>query len=272
MMARRRKSSAMQVSLFPFLSILACVIGTLTLMITALALGQMDEDEIRRIEAYYEQQVQRVARQEELTEQIAADREALARVEAGLAGAEAMGERVAKLTAQLRSIEARRKEALADQTEAVRLQASAEQMKRRIDDLTRDLDRVRKEIAELQSELAKRKRPPPEAVVTIQPGGSGQGLDPSFVECRRREAVIHSGKTPKRIPGGDLKTDPALGALLGSVAGSRNGVVVFLVRSDGLDTYRQARDLARYARARNGKLPVIGQGRIDLSVFGDRKH
>ena len=35
-MARRRKKS-ITVSLFPFMSILACVIGTLTLMLTAMA-------------------------------------------------------------------------------------------------------------------------------------------------------------------------------------------------------------------------------------------
>ena len=45
-MGRRRKSDAESVSLFPFLSILACVIGVLTLMITALALGQMDTEEV----------------------------------------------------------------------------------------------------------------------------------------------------------------------------------------------------------------------------------
>ena len=42
-MARRRKKS-ITVSLFPFMSILACVIGTLTLMLTAMALGQMDNE------------------------------------------------------------------------------------------------------------------------------------------------------------------------------------------------------------------------------------
>ena len=38
-MSRRQRQSGQSVSLFPFLSILACVIGTLTLMITALAQG-----------------------------------------------------------------------------------------------------------------------------------------------------------------------------------------------------------------------------------------
>ena len=50
-MARRRKKS-ITVSLFPFMSILACVIGTLTLMLTAMALGQMDNEVVYSAERY----------------------------------------------------------------------------------------------------------------------------------------------------------------------------------------------------------------------------
>ncbi len=52
-MSKRRKSDASQsVSLFPFLSVLACVIGTLTLMIAALALGQMDNPAVVSAEQF----------------------------------------------------------------------------------------------------------------------------------------------------------------------------------------------------------------------------
>ena len=43
-MGRRKKRGDPSVTLFPFLSVLACVIGVLTLMITALAIGQMQEN------------------------------------------------------------------------------------------------------------------------------------------------------------------------------------------------------------------------------------
>ena len=48
----RRPAEEDGVSLFPFLSVLACVIGTLTLMIMALALGQMDTEEVASAEDY----------------------------------------------------------------------------------------------------------------------------------------------------------------------------------------------------------------------------
>ena len=40
-MARRRRSEEVSISLFPFLSILACVIGVLTLVIMSLSLSQI---------------------------------------------------------------------------------------------------------------------------------------------------------------------------------------------------------------------------------------
>ncbi|MFG0334632.1 MAG: hypothetical protein ACF8TS_14850, partial [Maioricimonas sp. JB049] len=54
-MARRRSDDGEAVSLFPFLSILACLIGVLTLMITALALGQMDREQTDDVVSRYEQ-------------------------------------------------------------------------------------------------------------------------------------------------------------------------------------------------------------------------
>ena len=52
-MARRPRENDDDVSLFPFLSIIACVIGVLTMMISTLALAQMGTDEdVALIEAH----------------------------------------------------------------------------------------------------------------------------------------------------------------------------------------------------------------------------
>ena len=45
-MARPRKRRRPQVSLFPFLSVLACVIGALTLLIAATAVGRVASDAV----------------------------------------------------------------------------------------------------------------------------------------------------------------------------------------------------------------------------------
>lgn len=44
-MKRRQKNRILTVSLLPFLCVLACLLGVLTLMITGVSLGQMEEDQ-----------------------------------------------------------------------------------------------------------------------------------------------------------------------------------------------------------------------------------
>ena len=90
-MPRRRRRAQRSVSLFPFLSILACVIGTLTLMITALALGQMDNETVASAEKF------ELAKR--LLEQILQEIE---RFEQELAKAESTADDTQKILADLR--------------------------------------------------------------------------------------------------------------------------------------------------------------------------
>ncbi|MFW6059475.1 MAG: hypothetical protein ACODAQ_04805, partial [Phycisphaeraceae bacterium] len=46
----RRKKNTLEIEMFPFLSVLVCVIGVLTLMIAAIAMAQMDSDAVEAIE------------------------------------------------------------------------------------------------------------------------------------------------------------------------------------------------------------------------------
>ena len=75
-MGRRQESGDNDVSLFPFLSILACIIGVLTLMISTLALSQMDTEAVVAAEAYEKLEEDLVASETEindLTKQIQAE-------------------------------------------------------------------------------------------------------------------------------------------------------------------------------------------------------
>ena len=101
----------------------------------------------------------------------------------------------------------------------------------------------------------------------IQPGGSGVDLKPTFVECAASGIVVYEGETPRRVLRADLGSDEGFLALLDRVAADSKATVIFLVHDDALSTYYAARSLARSHFARNGKLPVIGHGKIDLSMF-----
>jgi hypothetical protein len=264
-MARRRRAK-LTVSLFPFLSVLACVIGTLTLMITALALGQMDNDTVASAEKF-----------EKLARQLAEDRDLIERLKQELVRIENEAsdtlKRLADARIEIERLRAEKELALrqADQEPpkpdvAVPV-VDAERHRKRMDQLQAELSERKKLIEKLLAELKERKKPPEEARVTIQPSGSGVDLAPTFVECTDSGIVIHEGSPPRQVRTQDLPGDAGFLALLDRVADQPKATVIFLVRDNGLSTYAVASSVARSRYARNGKLPVIGHGKIDLSLF-----
>ena len=266
-MARRRRSSTENsVSLFPFLSILACVIGTLTLMITALALGQMDNPALASLDQLDSAQRRSKADAqaiEELERQLAEARE-----DSGLSEQELAAKR-----AELEQLRTEQAELMAERTKRLAeplpppVKVDEETLQEQVDELKEQLANQSETQQKLQDELAKRTDPPDEAVVSVRPTGSGSNLQPTFVECTTDSIVMHEGETPHRVRRGKLGADAKFVALLKRVAEADDQTVVFLVRDDAISTYTLAKRVAASHYARNGKIPVIGQGRIDLSLF-----
>jgi hypothetical protein len=260
-MARRARGGAPEISLFPFLSILACVIGTLTLMIAALALGQMDSPAFETIEQY--QNAQRdlaedtvaVARLDEEIDQAQND---LGKNNSNVAALRNERDRLKTEVARMRGLPA---PALAIP------KAESEPRKDRIDELQADIKLLNARIEKLLDDLNRLDAPPKEAIVRIRPGGSGTNLKPNFIECAASRIIIHRGDATHPVRRADLNKDAVFLELLERVAESEDDTVVFLVRDDAIGTYFAARNVARSKYARNGKLPVVGHGKIDLSLF-----
>ena len=129
------------------------------------------------------------------------------------------------------------------------------------------LKEVKEQIKNLELQISKRKEPPEAAEVQILPGGSGVDLKPTFIECDDRSLVIYQGNEPHRVLRGNIKTDEQFDKLLAEVATAENRTVIFLVRENGISIYNLAREEALNAGARNGKLPVIGFGKLNLEHF-----
>ncbi|MGI6417523.1 MAG: hypothetical protein ACOX1P_17845 [Thermoguttaceae bacterium] len=262
-MARRRKKS-ITVSLFPFMSILACVIGTLTLMLTAMALGQMDNEVVYSAERYKKVEDQINQEQQlirKLEEQL---KEASAGVDEELMKANLRREELERQIAALQDA----REAPAEMPDIPPV--DEEKHKKRMEAIQMELAQLNEEIAKLQPKVAEL-GDAEESKVIIQPSGSGTDLEPTFVECTAAGLVFLEEKPPRRLRKADMAADEAFVALLDRIARQSKGIVIFLVREDALDTYFAAHDIARTHYARAGKLPVIGQGRIDLSVFNQLK-
>lgn len=268
-MARRSRGEEDDVSLFPFLSILACVIGTLTLMISGLALGQMDNDTVASAEEFQrvsdelaatQQQIADVQQQIDSEKQNAAD--TVTERQRELADARV---KLAKLSEDLDA----QKENSRQSMQVIAIPNVDRQILQTIEQLKAEIAQHQQRIAQLKAEVAERKLPPRESQVKVMPGGSGVGFQPLFVECAAGSIVLHNKPNPLRVPAGQIRSNKPFADLLQEVAADENKSVIFLIRTDGLASYRAAQAMANSRDVRNGKLPVLGKGRLDLAYFAN---
>jgi hypothetical protein len=265
----RRKASGDIMSLFPFMSILVCLIGSLTLMITLLMATQANSDQSEETLARYHKYT-------ELEADIAFAQSELASVEELIQDARHLQDQTQKALDEVAAIEKQQHNQLARvdaSSDYAKMLAESNELRKRIADLEQDPEQLQQEIAKVEAEVARRKAGPEEAVVQIRPGGSGIDIEPTFVECTATGLVVHGAGEPVRIRAADIaQPGGEFFKLLEQVAGTPKGEIVFLVRPDGVGTYNTARGAARTlytanGYAKNGKLPVPSQGNIDLNIF-----
>ena len=270
-MPRRPSDSDDSISLFPFMSILVCLIGSLTLMITALMAGQASQDQseevIERHEAYTRIQADMAEDQAEL--------DALQELIADALDLQKDLQLAREEVAELEKDHADGLERMDVASNYAKMLAESNRLRTRISEIENEPAKLQKQIAELQAEIERMNAGPEEAVVQVRPGGSGVDIEPTFVECTANGLVVHEGEEPQQILSGDLDSEEGeFRKLLARVAAGAKAEIVFLVRPDGVGTYNRARAAARShytadGYAKNGKLPVPSQGHIDLSVFGE---
>lgn len=265
----RRQSSSTGVSLFPFLSILACLIGILTMMIKIISDIKAQESSGRD-----EQELARAKQFQQVNADIKKQEKELDKIKAVLK------ERNAALV-ELSELENKRivlRKKLADakaapsQSDAA-LQKMLEQIIDQIAALKKERPSLEKQLAELKAELERRKikpdnKPQP---VRINPAGSGISANTElvFIECNGNGLVIldkNGSKTP--VSTATIETDGKLAGVFNQIKSSREHLVLFLIRADGHGAFRTAGAYAETKyNLRIGKLPVPTQGEIDLTLF-----
>jgi hypothetical protein len=265
-MPRKRRHTEPPVTLFPFLSVLACVIGALTLLITTIALAQLDPKQIERMQRSVREQTARVQAYEQVQErtkdaQMTAEWRARRAEEAAAPLRE-----LADVTTQVGELIEQRGRLVQENEELRALSEQSQALQTRVAELTVQSERLAQSAAAARDELIERETPL-SPTVQVRPGGTGTRLDPVFVECDAKRIVIHRDGRAVAVARGALSTDETWLGLLDAVAADEKRTVVFLVRPDGVATYYTARNAARSRYARNGKLPVVGDGPLDLSLF-----
>lgn len=332
-MVKKRNKDDLQVSLFPFLSILACVLGILTLMITAVVLSQANN------ETFQEQVAEAMSDETEFQEQLQREKDELTRLRKELEEVRKEPNKVVdpKKKTQLQQKLNKLKEERTKKLQAIRQQIAA--TKKEKDKDVKELAVVTQTMGNVEGQLDTRSDPSKFATMVVKPSGSGLGgsLEPTFVECtakglnvfgpdgkkmysvKRDEISKHKqwlallqqlrndapfrkwwstagttidakfierkggtiilrkkGGGELRVPSTQLK--PRSIAVVRQIETARKAkrpdpvarYVIFLVRTTGIHSWHLAR-LACYQNSppcKNGKIPLDGEGEIDLSMFG----
>jgi len=273
-MAKARSQNVPGISLFPFLSILVCLIGVLVLLIVVLSMLQGMLGDGRSIEEFARaraaQELQREMSERE--EEMESWKVEIAAAEQTAGQLERERERYAVLRRQFESIEEEKEtidQRIADvQRQLENLLVQQEQMQK-------EKPEIEKVIAELQKELQRRKiNLEAEPTLVVQPAGAGIFGDERnlfFVECTADGIVIHGRddeEEPVRVTSGSIGADEAYNQFLQEATRADDSTIVFLLRPDGLATYNRAAGWAESRfEARHGRIPLPGQGAVDLSHF-----
>ena len=255
----RRES--LKVSLFPFMSILACTIGALTFLLVTMAMTSVGatrlvgENEARRASA--------------LAARIPAIETSLARLEKDWQDLEHAERLLAELDSQL---EAR---GLNSGGSIVGIESALERAGRSAR-LDAELRRKRQALAKLEGRtgqveatietLESRRETLP---ILIDPTGLSRGQTPYFVECEAAGITAYRASDGFEyfVPSDGVSTSGDFGRYLRRVQVLPNSLLVLLVREDGIETARRVEGLARASRIRVARLPMPGQGELDFRLL-----
>ena len=209
----KKKKNDLQISLFPFLSILACVIGILTLMITAIVIAQIDPEAVaEKVETAFEDN-------EEFQEKIAEKKQELDKLRKEIQSIKANPKKPVdpKRKDQLKKeIEAVAKESKKRETEKKQSQAIQGELVK----VKESLAKLMKDLDEAEEEWELMKDPEKFATMVVKQSGSGAGgdLEPTFVECHEKGIRVY-GREGNRyeVPTGKISGHAEFKALVREV-------------------------------------------------------
>ncbi len=279
LVAKKRSSSSTEISLFPFLSILACLIGALIMIIVVLCVAQTQQSDGRtkeELEQAREYQEMLAKKKEQDKTQIDL-KEKIAKLEKVKTESVEKEQRLAKLRKLLSSsadIQKMNKEL------SQNLIKELDNLLLEIEGLTKQDAELKKEIETLMAELKARQAPLEKVIppVVVQPSGSGlaQGTKLYFVEATAGKLTIFWDLEKKTVVSATdevIAADVAYNHLLKEILKIPQSKIIFLLRDDGMGAFNKAAGWAQatynYRVDQVGKLLLPGRGAVDLKMFRD---
>jgi hypothetical protein len=252
------------------MSILACLIGILTLMISVSMQVQQMEHEGKTEEELDRAMVNRDLKKKavKIDQEIKKFEEQLKKDHSTVAELQKIKDKRIALTMELKDL---KKAKDPDNSDAA-LQKLLENHRKEIAELKQERPPLSKRLKELLAEIKARKEAPkPKESVVVRPRGVGQrgARHLFFVECNSTGIVIMTkGKPSKPISTAAIATSGAYHKHLDTVKKTRDSMVLFLVRKSGNTAYRWAAGMAETKyKVTTGKLPIPNDGKIDLTLF-----
>ncbi|MBT3212849.1 MAG: hypothetical protein HOK57_11755 [Planctomycetaceae bacterium] len=271
-MARRQKKKQ-EVSLFPFLDILACVIGNLILIITAVVLESVDSDKIAEqfaneaVQQQTEQNLQAIRDLEESLKKLKQD-------------SISSDTRVQKAQQQLAEAERAQREARGRLLDVPPPppppddEDTAELKKREL-----EIQEIIAEMKRIEAKIADKKKKPDQTIsVLYENKGRGGVRRPFFVEITKNDLVLlpnaldyknlFDSELPIKIPVAKAASDKSFTKLLdyvlthlgktGLLRRRRDTIITFLVRPEGVNTYRTVKQIVDQYEKKNENRLVVG--------------
>ena len=210
----KKKKNDLKISLFPFLSILACVIGILTLMITAIVIAQIDPEAVaEKVETAFEDN-------EEFQERIAEKKQELEKLRKEI---QSIKENPKKPIDPKRKDQLKKEiAAVVKETEKRKSETKQSQaIKGQVVKVKDDLAKLMKDLDEAEEEWELMKDPEKFATMVVKQSGSGAGgdLEPTFIECHEKGIRVYeeNGKHYE-VPTAQISGHAKLKALIQKVA------------------------------------------------------
>ncbi len=268
----KRRRSTIVVSLFPFLSILACVIGVITFMIAYSVLAQIDPEAVQEAEVRAEEDARLGREYLALQKKLETAEAVLSEFQKLKGSLQENRDAVASRNASLEKLQADLSRMIGNHPSKAKLLAQTTQFEQRINELQPQLKERLDKISALQAAVKKQQnvsRKPQHSKVIVRPSGSGtkEKIRPIFVDCLDTGLMVHHGPEPWLVKRSDLAKNAKWLSLLKEIYAGGKKTVVFLVRPNGIGTYNAVRNVALRHEVNNGKIPVNGLGELDLSFF-----
>ena len=271
-MARRQKKKQ-EVSLFPFLDILACVIGNLILIITAVVLESVDSDKLAEqfaneaIQQQTEQNLQTIRDLEKSLEKLKQD-------------SISSDARVQKAHQQLVKAERAQREAQGRLLDVPPPppppddEDTAELKKREL-----EIQEIIAEMKRIEAKIADKKKKPDQTIsVLYENKGRGGVRRPFFVEITKNDLVLlpnaldyknlFDSEDPIKIPVAKAGSDKSFTKMMdyvlthlgktGLLRRKRDTIITFLIRPEGVDSYRLVKKVVDQYEKKNENRLVVG--------------